>query len=174
MLDNLTYSAEEPSLERLMPAIDAADLRAVLKRLPRGLQSHMGEGGALVSGGEGQRVRLARALMQEGVRLALLDEPFRGLARSQRATLMDEVRDHWRDATLLCITHDVEETLSFDRVIVIEDGRVAESGAPNILAARATRYAALLAAEAEARNTLWKAGAWDRLRMENGHVIRIA
>lgn len=173
MLDNLTYSAENPSLERLMPAIDAADLRGVLKRLPRGLQSHLGEGGALVSGGEGQRVRLARALLQEGVRLALLDEPFRGLARSQRATLMDEVRDHWRDATLLCITHDVEETLSFDRVIVIEDGRAVESGAPGMLAATRTRYAALLAAEAEARNSLWNAG-WDRLRMENGHVIRIA
>ena len=174
LLDNLTYSAEDQGLERLMPAIEAAELRKLLKRLPQGLQSALGEGGALVSGGEGQRVRFARALMQQGVRLALLDEPFRGLARGQRASLMAEARAHWRDATLVCITHDIEETLGFDRVIVIEDGRVAESGAPRDLATGGTRYAALLAAEAEARDTLWQAAAWDRLRLENGHVIRIA
>ena len=174
LLDNLTYSAEDQGLDRLMPAIDAAELRSVLRRLPQGLQSPLGEGGALVSGGEGQRVRFARALMQQGVRLALLDEPFRGLARGQRTSLMDEARAHWRDATLVCITHDVEETLDFDRVIVIEDGQRGGSGAPRRLALGGTRYAGLLAAEAEARDTLWQAGAWDRLRLENGHVIRIA
>lgn len=174
LLDNLAYSIEDQGLERLMPAIDAAELRSVLKRLPQGLQSMLGEGGALVSGGEGQRVRLARALMQQGVRLVLLDEPFRGLARGQRSSLMAEARAHWRDATLACITHDVAETLDFDRVIVIAEGRVVESGRPRDLASGGTRYAALLAAEAEARGTLWQAGAWDRLRLENGHVIRIA
>ena len=47
---------------------------------------------------------------------------------------MEEARAHWRDATLVCITHDVAETLDFDRVIVIEDGSVVESGRPRDLA----------------------------------------
>lgn len=174
LLDNLTYATDGSGLDRLMPALEGAELRGVLKRLPQGLQSALGEGGAGLSGGEGQRVRFARALMQQNTRLVLLDEPFRGLARGQRADLMAEARAHWRDATLLCITHDVEETLGFDRVIVIENGRVAEAGTPRDLARGATRYAALLAAEAEARETLWQDGGWNRLKLENGHVIRIA
>lgn len=174
LLENIGYAVEDNALERLGPVINAADLRDVVKRLPQGLQSLLGEGGAMVSGGEGQRVRLARALMQDGVRLALLDEPFRGLARPQRAALMAEARSHWRDATLLCVTHDVSETGSFDRVIVIEDGRIVEMGAPQRLARPGTRYHQLLRAEAEARASLWSSGNWNRLRMEDGHVNRIS
>src|SRR5439155_19621964 len=126
-------------------AIEAADLHGVLERLPDGLQTPLGEGGALVSGGEGQRVRFGRALLRPGVRLAILDEPFRGLDREKRRTLLARARDAWRGATLLCITHDVGETLGFERVVVVEGGRVVEDAAPAELAARAgSRYRALL------------------------------
>ncbi len=74
------------------PAIRQADLVALLRKLPQGLQTPLGEGGGLVSGGEGQRVRLARALVRPGVRLALFDEPFRGLDRGQRRELLARAR----------------------------------------------------------------------------------
>jgi ATP-binding cassette subfamily B protein len=173
-LDNLTYSTAVASLKHVAAAVDAADLRHVLHKLPSGLQSALGEGGAMLSGGEGQRIRLGRAFMQTGVRLALLDEPFRGMDRQQRARLMDEARYHWRDATLICITHDVGETHNFDRVIVVENGSVAEDGAPDQLMASDTRYRALLAAEHVARDKLWQGNHWDHLRIENGHVIRLS
>ena len=54
------------------PAADGTEL-------PEGFETVLGEGGALVSGGEGQRVRLGRAMLRDSVRLAILDEPFRGL-----------------------------------------------------------------------------------------------
>jgi ATP-binding cassette subfamily B protein len=170
LLDNLRYSSRDDALGRIGGALEAADLRHVLEKLPQGLQGWLGEGGALVSGGEGQRVRLARAFVQPGVRLALLDEPFRGLDRAQRARLMAETRRWWSGATMLCVTHDVSETLAFGRVLVVEDGRIVEDGVPAELAAGASRYRALLDAEQKLRSGMWDGGHWRRIDMRDGQV----
>ena len=116
--------------------IEAADLRDLLEKLPDGLQTRLGEGGALVSGGEGQRVRLGRGLLRPGVRLVILDEPFRGLDRERRRELLARARRWWRAATVLCITHDVGETQGFGRVLVVDGGQIVEDGAPADLAAQ--------------------------------------
>ena len=170
LLDNLRFSSRDDALGRIGAALDAADLRRVLEKLPQGLQGWLGEGGALVSGGEGQRVRLARALVQPGVRLALLDEPFRGLDRAQRARLMAETRRWWSAATMLCVTHDVGETLAFGRVLVVEDGRIVEDGVPAELAAGASRYRTLLEAEQKVRSGMWNGAHWRRIEMRDGQV----
>jgi len=170
LLDNLLYASDDDALGRIGPVLEAAQLRGVLQKLPQGLQTPLGEGGALLSGGEGQRVRLGRALLQGGVRLALLDEPFRGLGREQRAELLRTARRWWQDATLLCVTHDVGETLAFDRVLVVEGGRIVEDGVPAALAAAGSRYAALLQAEDEVRRLMWQGPAWRQLRVEGGRV----
>lgn len=169
-LDNLCFSAGDSGFDHIVSAIDAAALRGVLQKLPSGLQTYLGEGGALLSGGEGQRVRLGRALLQTDVRLALLDEPFRGMDRNHRRQLLNEARHWWANATLLCVTHDVEETLSFKRVLVVEDGRIIEDDAPSQLAARDSRYRDLLNAEKLVRQELWKGKAWRRIHIKNGHV----
>ncbi len=172
-LDNINFSSQEADPVRAAAAIEAARLRDVLQRLPEGLQTALGEGGALVSGGEGQRVRLARALAQPDVALALLDEPFRGMDRGQRSTLLADARRHWRDATMLCVTHDVSETLSFDRVLVVEGGRIIEDDAPACLAAVSSRYRALLDAEARVRERMWKGDHWRRVRVEQGTIAEV-
>ncbi len=171
LADNVGYACEGEALARLGPVIDAADLRGLLQKLPAGLQSRLGEGGGLLSGGEGQRVRLARALLQRDVRLVLLDEPFRGLDRGQRATLLAEARQWWQGATLLCVTHDVAETAQFDRVLVIEDGRLVEDGTPAALAAGDTRYRALLDAEAALLAQWARGGSWRRLVLQQGRIV---
>jgi ATP-binding cassette subfamily B protein len=170
LLDNLNFASDSEHFEQIGEVLKSADLRGVLQKLPDGLQSYLGEGGALLSGGEGQRVRLARALMQTGVRLALLDEPFRGVDRTQRARLLAQARGWWKDATLLCVTHDVAETLSFGRVLVIEGGRIVEDGAPAQLAASASRYRELLDAEKAVRERLWEGQHWRRIQIEDGSV----
>ncbi|GAB3775118.1 hypothetical protein GCM10028796_50650 [Ramlibacter monticola] len=167
-LDNLVYASGGTALDQVGPVLDAARLRGLLQKLPAGLQTHLGEGGALVSGGEGQRVRLARALLQQDVRLALLDEPFRGLDRSQRRELLVEARAWWKDATLLCVTHDVAETQSFDRVLVVEGGRIVEDGRPGELAQQDSRYRQMLLAEEEVQSRLWADPRWRRIRVEDG------
>ncbi|MFO1193996.1 MAG: ATP-binding cassette domain-containing protein, partial [Rhodoferax sp.] len=163
LMDNLHYACEAPQHADTAPVLDAADLRRVLQRLPEGLQSWLGESGALLSGGEGQRVRLARALLQRDARLVLLDEPFRGLDRGQRSALLQQALRWWHDRTLLCVTHDVAETRAFARVLVVEDGHIVEDGAPQALAAGDTRYRALLDAEARVREQLWQAADWRRV-----------
>src|SRR6185503_2177089 len=135
LLENLLYgAADQSALRHPQAAIEGADLRRVLEKLPDGLQTKLGEGGALLSGGEGQRVRLGRALLRDEARLVILDEPFRGLDRDQRRSLLRRARQVWRHATLLCITHDVSETLGFERVLVVEGGKIVEDATPRLLA----------------------------------------
>jgi len=106
------------------------------------------------------------------VRLVILDEPFRGLDRECRRELLARARRLWRDATLLCITHDVGATQTFDCVLVVEAGRIVKHGAPAVLAAHPeSHYRALLEAEAEVREGLWSSGVWRRLRLEGGHLV---
>lgn len=171
LLENLLYGSNNGGAATIDEVIRHAQLTTVLRQLPEGLQSTLGEGGGLISGGEGQRVRFARALLRHGVRLAVLDEPFRGLDREQRRQLLKCADEIWRDATLLCITHDVSETLHFERVLVIEGGRVVEDGDPRALAARSdSRYCALLDAEEQVRVGFWADTAWRRLHIDRGRV----
>jgi ATP-binding cassette subfamily B protein len=177
--DNLTYGTRPMDEKALVgdsspigQIIDQAELRSVLEALPQGLETPLGEGGALVSGGEGQRVRLGRALLRREVRLALLDEPFRGLDRDTRRRLLAQARTLWRDAALLCITHDVGETLSFDQVLILDRGRIVEAGPPSELASqRGSRYRAMLNAEAAVRKGLWSGAEWRRLRLKGGRLV---
>lgn len=184
LLDNLLYASEDSALAQLGPVLAAAQLTDVVARLPQGLQTPLGEGGALLSGGEGQRVRLGRAMLQQGVRLALLDEPFRGLDREQRRVLLQRSRQWWQQATLLCVTHDVSETLTFDRVLVVDDGRIVEDGDPQRLAASDSHYARMLQEEVRLHAQAWQDGAsssandashepprWRHLRVEGGQVM---
>lgn len=170
LLANLQYG-NSPGDNAVGNTLEQAGLLDILERLPNGMQTALGEGGGLVSGGEGQRARLGRAFNKKKVRLVILDEPFRGLDRAARRALLAQAREHWRDATLLCITHDVGETETFKRVIVIENGRIVEDGAPRTLAVwRGSRYNAMLDAEAVVRVKLWQGTAWRRLWLEGGEL----
>ena len=123
-----------------------------------------------LSGGERRRVALARILVAAPA-LAILDEPFRGLDRRKRSALLARARAWWRTSTLLCVTHDVGETLAFERVLVVDGGHVVEDGAPAALAAReGSRYRALLDAEEEVRRGLWSGPGWRRLRLDDGRL----
>jgi len=172
LFENLIFGAgpgtvPEPEL------LESAELHGLLKKLPAGLQTDLGENGGLVSGGEGQRVRLGRALHRRGVGLVILDEPFRGLDRQQRRDLMGRVRKCWRGATLLCVTHDVSETLSFPRVLVVDSGRVVEDGPPEELVRQPdSTYRKLLLAEEEVREGLWSNSNWQHLHLRDGQLRR--
>jgi ABC-type bacteriocin/lantibiotic exporter with double-glycine peptidase domain len=168
---NLAFGLSSPP-DDLAPAMGEADLEEVAGRLPRGAETPLGEAGGLLSGGEGQRVRFGRGVLRPRPALVILDEPFRGLAREQRAALLARARRRWSDATLLCVTHDIGETERFARVLVIADGKIVEDGAPGVLRARpASRYAALLQAEGRVRAASWSASVWRRLRLERGRIV---
>ena len=144
---------------------DQVGLAPVVAGLAADPDQPLGERGWLLSGGEAQRVRLGRAAAQRDVRLAVLDEPFRGLDRERRRALLSRVRTWWPDATLIFVTHDVADTLGFDRVLLVENGEIVEDGAPAALAARTgSGYRALLAAE-QAVTARFGSRVWRRLRV---------
>lgn len=167
--ENLSYGAAVPPAN-LTQAVEDTELRSVIDRLPLGMGEQLGEGGGLLSGGEAQRVRLARARLRTDVRLAVLDEPFRGLDRPQRRRLLERAQGWWPGATVLFVTHDVSDTLGFGRVLVVDGGRVVEDGPPRTLAEReGSQYRALLAAENEAAAD-FADPRWRRLWLEGGHI----
>ncbi len=170
MLENLRYGALASS-PPLATVLEDAGVIRILEGLPEGLGSSLGDGGALVSGGEGQRVRLARAMLRASSRLVILDEPFRGLDRERRGALLGRSRALFGSATLLCVTHDVGDTLGFPRVLVVDEGHVVEDGPPHELAEReGSRYRALLEAEHMVQRGLWRDPSWRRLYLRDGRL----
>lgn len=173
LLTNLLYGKGPEALRDAGSAIQSSELDPLLQRLPAGMQSPLGESGSLVSGGEGQRVRLARAWLRSGTRLALFDEALRGLDRTQRARLTLEARRHWRRATLLFVSHDIEATLDFDRVIVIERGKILEDGVPAKLADAGSLYAKMLHAWRLSQQSLLAGKELRKLHLDAGHLEEV-
>jgi ATP-binding cassette subfamily B protein len=170
LYENLRYGMEDDAnVASIGTILQEADLYGVLDLLPDGMKTKLGEDGGLVSGGEGQRVRLGRAFYRQGARLIILDEPFRGLDREKRRNLLQKALEQWDSATVILITHDVGETLPFDRVLVIENGRLIEDENPTQLAAQPdSRYRAFLDAEDEVRRKIWESADWRRLTLRDG------
>lgn len=174
LYQNLAYASEQDAHMDLSHVLESADLMEVLERLPAGMRQRLGEGGVGISGGQGQRVRLGRALMRKHARLVLLDEPFRGLEREQRAMLLRRTRARFTGATLLCVTHDIADTLSFARVIVMDQGRIIEDGAPlELLSCEDGAYARALRAERLLYEQLWGGSTWRRLRVSSGRAVEL-
>lgn len=171
LFENLTYGTQIVTPNDIGEAIEHANLFDVLKRVSNGLQTQLGEGGGLVSGGEGQRVRLGRALLREDVRLIILDEPFRGLDRGQRYELLARIREFWKDVTIISVTHDVTSTRDFERVIVIDNGQVAEDDKPKNLLEQDSMYRKLYETDIAVNEGLWTSDIWRRLWVADGKIV---
>ena len=99
-------------------------------------------------------------------------EPARGLESSARIELVNNARKMWNASTLICITHDIASTRTFDRVIVMEGGSIVEDGVPgDLLLDHQSRYGAMCSDEASVRSDLWASSNWRRWRMEAGKVV---
>ena len=152
VLDNLRYGSETDA--DLSAALEAAEMTNDLQKMPAGLATRVGENGSRLSGGEAQRLRIARGLLTQGCDpmqgrdLVLLDEALRGMDSHQRTRLIDVLRTRFRQQTLLCVCHDIESTQTFDRVVVMQDGAIIEDAPPSVLSADTTSaYSDLLRAE---------------------------
>lgn len=157
---NVLYGVNAQATPAIDAVLDASELVFDLEKMADGLATRIGENGSRLSGGESQRLRIARALIRNDARLVLLDEPFSGMDADQRSRMRRHALDRWPDATLLWVSHHVRETVSFPRVLVFEGGRIVEDGAPQALLSQPSRYAAMIAAEdalqARLRQAPWR------------------
>lgn len=164
---NLRYGTDNKiPMSRL---ISQADLLTVLSSLKDGVATRLGESGSMISGGEGQRVRIGRALARPNAGCVILDEPFRGLDRTHRRRFQGKLREVWQQATLLYITHDIGDTSNFSRIIVMSQGQCIEDGSPEqLLADSQSSYYKLYHDDRKLQTECWSSAQWSNWRMNNG------
>jgi len=126
--DNIALGRDGAAIEHVRAAAGRANAASLIEGLPEGYDTPLRRRGGLLSGGERQRVALARALLRDG-RLWLLDEPTTGLDPATAADLVTILLQATRDRTTLWVTHDPAVLSLLDRVLVLEEGRVAFCGA---------------------------------------------
>ena len=145
--DNLRLAAPQADLAALERAAERSGLAPVLARSPRGWDTPLGERGLGLSGGELQRLALARALLRERATLWLLDEPTAHLDAASARAVETLIRSIAASCTVLLVAHRLSAARSADWVAVMSGGRIAEQGPPSELANARGAYAALLQAE---------------------------
>jgi ATP-binding cassette, subfamily B, bacterial len=140
--ENIAYGKLDASDEEIRRAARAANAHAFIQRLERGYDTVLGERGATLSGGQRQRLAIARAMIRDAPVL-LLDEPMTGLDRRSQSRVQVALDRLAAGRTCLLITHDAQSASAADRILVLDEGRIADSGTHQELLARSEVYRTL-------------------------------
>ena len=127
--ENIAYGRPEASMEEIEAAARAARAHEFVIDLPQGYDTELGERAATLSGGQRQRLCLARALVKQPA-ILLMDEPTAAVDQRSARLIHQAVARVHRDRTLIVITHDTASLAGYDRVLTLEEGRIAGAPAP--------------------------------------------
>ena len=130
---NLQFaSADEISDEKMIEVLHQVGLSKLLEQEGKGLNLWLGDGGRPLSGGEQRRLGLARILLNNAP-ILLLDEPTEGLDRETERQILRLILQHAENKTLIMVTHRLSSIEQFDKICVIDNGRLIEEGDYNSL-----------------------------------------
>jgi ATP-binding cassette subfamily C protein CydD len=142
---NIRLARPDATDEEIIAAAQAAHLDEFIQSLPAGYETFVGEGGARLSGGEVQRLALARAFLKNAP-ILILDEPTSSLDPRTEAQLEDSVHKIMQGRTVLTIAHRLNTIFRADQIVVLDAGHLAETGPPLELLAQNGLYTRMVSA----------------------------
>ncbi|MEB0137683.1 MULTISPECIES: ABC transporter ATP-binding protein [unclassified Undibacterium] len=137
--ENVAYSAAEQVPGAIEHALSAAQARQLVLGLPQGLDTEVGERGASLSTGERQRLSIARALLKHAP-LVVFDEATSSVDTIAEACILDHLVDEMSGNTVIVVTHRVATLKRFDLIVVMDQGRIVETGTPQELLATSSLF----------------------------------
>ncbi|MFD4713948.1 ABC transporter ATP-binding protein [Streptomyces sp. NPDC058430] len=140
--ENIAYGRPEATEAEIVAAARAADAHDFIQLLPAGYDTMVGQSGRMLSGGQRQRLAIARAMIRDAPVL-LLDEPTTGLDVQSGRRIMGPLRRLMAGRTTIVISHNLLTVSDATRIVVLDRGRVAESGSHDALLAHGGMYAGL-------------------------------
>jgi ATP-binding cassette subfamily B protein len=144
ILYNIAYGRPGATRAEIEEAARAARIHDFVTRLPEGYDTPVGERGLKLSGGEKQRVGIARTLLKNPP-ILLLDEATSALDTQTEQDIQESLRAMGQGRTVITIAHRLSTVVDADRIVVLEDGHIVEQGNHETLLAAGGRYAAMWA-----------------------------
>jgi len=143
---NLEHGKGDATEAEMWAALDVAQARDFVEALPEGLDAPVAQGGTNFSGGQRQRLAIARAVVREPA-IYLFDDSFSALDLATDARLRAALEPVTRDATVVVVAQRVSTIRDADEILVLEDGRVVGRGTHDELLAGCTTYAEIVASQ---------------------------
>ena len=145
--DNIRMGKPDASADELRAAARAANAEEFILRLPQGYETVVGERGVRLSGGQRQRIAIARALLRDAP-ILVLDEALSSVDAESEALIQSALDRLMRGRTTLIFAHRLSSVIGADRILVLDQGRLAEQGTHAELIGRGGAYTRLMAAQA--------------------------
>jgi ATP-binding cassette subfamily B protein len=143
VLENIRYGKPDASDAEVAKAVEAARCRDFIEAMPQGFATIVGDHGARLSGGQRQRIAIARALLKDSP-ILLLDEATSSLDSESEEEIRKALDRLMEGRTVIAIAHRLSTLRSFDRIVVLHQGRVAQDGSPDELLRRDGPYRRLV------------------------------
>jgi ATP-binding cassette subfamily B protein len=143
VMENIRYARPEATEAEVLAAATVARCREFIEALPDGFATMVGDRGVKLSGGQRQRLAIARALLKDAP-ILLLDEATSALDSESEQAIQSALDRLMEGRTVIAIAHRLSTLRNFDRIVVMDAGRVVQDGSPAMLASRPGRYRELL------------------------------
>ena len=149
VMDNIRYGKPEASDDEVRAAAEAAECSDFIEAMPEGYDTQVGDRGVKLSGGQRQRLAIARAFLRDAP-ILLLDEATSALDSESELRVQEALDRLMVGRTVIAVAHRLSTLRDFDRIIVMQSGRVLQDGAPNELERSEGPYRDLLSLQARA------------------------